>query len=427
MSLSRQWIWPVLGVWLLAGLGCGVCGLTQPRSQPAPTPAVALASPTTSVAPTPTTLPTAAPTRATRSAPSTSADKATPTRLPANIIAQAEAIEKVIIDVSARVSPSVVNVRVIQELPASIPGATPDPDQLPFSTSEGSGFVYDSRGYIITNQHVIDGASDIEVILANGDSYPAVVIGSDKDSDLAVLEINAPADVLPAVELGDSSTLQVGQRVIAIGNPFGLAHTVTSGIVSSLGRVIPRDTGYSMSQMIQTDAAINPGNSGGPLLDIRGRVVGVNSMIVSSSGSSSGVGFAIPVQIVQRVVPALISSGKYAHPWLGVSGMSLTSRMAKALGAPVERGALIRLVIAGGPAEQAGLRGGNRPVDIPGMGTIQGGGDIVTAINDCDVKSFDDLITCIENASVGQVVTVTFVRDGETKSVNVTLQKRPER
>jgi len=427
MRISRLALVGLLAVWLLATLGCGVCSFTRPANrvvQATPT-AVAIqitpvpqATSTRARTATPAALPTGLPTL-----------PATPTRLPNSIIAQAQAYDQLIIDVYARVSPSVVNVSVSSQIDLSgLTTATPQaPNNRPLQMAEGSGFVYDSTGYIITNFHVVDGAVDIEVVLANGDSFPAQVVGSDKDSDLAVLKIDAPANLLPAVELGNSAGLKVGQGAIAIGNPFGLGHTVTAGIISSLGRVIPRDTGYSMAQMIQTDAAINPGNSGGPLLDMQGRVIGVNSMIVSNSGSSSGVGFAIPVDIVKRVVPALIKTGAYPHPWLGVRGGSLDSRIARALNLSELRGALIAEITPGGPAEKAGLRGGSQRVDVPGTsGTVLAGGDVILALGDCPVASFDDLITCVENTEVGQTIKVKVLRDGKIELFDLTLQQRPD-
>jgi S1-C subfamily serine protease len=416
MRLSRYAILALAVVWIVVAAGCGVCGLTTRTRRVEP---VATEAPPAARTPTPrpqVLQPTRPPV-------------ALPTAAAGDLTALAEAYEQVLIDVYARSRISVVNVSVGRQIDLSgIVTATPEAHGGLLELSEGSGWVYDEQGHIITNHHVIDEAVTIEVILADGNAMPAKVIGSDKDSDLAVLTVDAPAAVAPPLPLGNSAGLKVGQRVLAIGNPFGLDHTMTSGIVSSLGRVIARDTGYSMAKMIQTDAAINPGNSGGPLLDLRGRVIGVNSMIFSNTGSSAGVGFAIPIDIVKRVAPALIASGKYEHPWLGVSGTSLDSRLARALGLTRQRGALINQIIAGGPAEAAGLRGGTRSVPVPELGmTARAGGDIIIGLDDCPVNSFDDLITCIENTDLGQTVAVRVIRDGEEQTFKATLTKRPER
>ncbi len=357
---------------------------------------------------------------------------ATPTLLPEDIMAQADAEEQLIINIYARVSPAVVNIAVASGTGAfehpSIPGQPPIPPEGFLERSQGSGFIIDQEGHIVNNNHVVAGAEEIEVTLADETIVPAEVVGTDPGSDLAVIRIDVPPSQLHVVELGDSAGLRVGQRAIAIGNPFGLERTVTTGIVSSLGRVMRQDSGFSIAELIQTDAAINPGNSGGPLLDSRGRVIGVNTAIRSLSGSSAGVGFAVPVNVVKRVVPALIEQGYYAHPWLGISGYTLSPDLVEAMGLPVEHGALVGEVIADGPADKAGVRGGDREVLVPGfLEPVRGGGDIIIAIDGVEVTGMDDIIAYLQNSTeVGQVVTLTVLRDGQEKTIQVELGERPD-
>jgi S1-C subfamily serine protease len=220
--------------------------------------------------------------------------------------------------------------------------------------------------------------------------------------------------------------LRVGQRAIAIGNPFGLEQTMTTGIVSALGRVLRQDSGFSLPQLVQTDAAINPGNSGGPLLDSDGRVIGVTTLIYSESGTSSGVGFAVPVETVKRVVPALIETGAYADPWLGIEGTSLSPTLAEELGLAVEEGVLVQNVVQGGPAATGGLRGSSQFVTLDGA-RIGRDGDIITAIDGVLVGDMDDLIVYLADRQVGQKVVLTVLRDGSERTVEVTLAERPER
>jgi 2-alkenal reductase len=339
-------------------------------------------------------------------------------------LAGEDPFEQTLIQLYQRVRPSVVNISATKMV--NVEDAPSDEGESYIDITEGSGFIYDSAGYIVTNHHVIEGALDIQVTLFSGEELPAEVVGSDLYSDLAVLKVEAPAELLPPVELGDSDQVQVGQRAIAIGNPFGFQHTVTAGFVSSVGRVIQQETGYSIPYMIQTDAAINPGNSGGPLLDSRGRVIGVNTLLYSQTGTSAGVGFAIPVNLVKRVVPALISQGYYEHAWLGVSGISLNRRVAEAADLPYTRGALVETVMPDSPAEKAGLRGGTHAVEVPGyLEPVLIGGDIITAFDGYPIHSFDDLISRLENASPGQTVTLTVMRDDKPMRIKVTLGRRP--
>ena len=248
----------------------------------------------------------------------------------------------------------------------------------------GSGFVYDAEGHIVTNYHVVENAEELSVALASGEVYPAQVVGVDPSNDLAVIHIET--ENLPApVPLGDSDQLRVGQFVVAIGNPFGQESTLTVGVISALGRVIQSPDGRFIGEAIQTDAAINPGNSGGPLLDLRGRVIGVNSQIISTSRASAGIGFAVPVNTVRHVVPQLIAQGRYVHSWLGVEYLPLTPEWARAfrqagMEVPVDEGLLVTRVAPGGPADQAGIRGGDQLVRL-GNVRIPLGGDILIALN----------------------------------------------
>ncbi len=317
----------------------------------------------------------------------------------------------------AQVNPSVVNLTIY---------LSQDNEILP--ASQGSGFVYDPDGHVVTNAHVVNGAEQIDVTFSDGTIRPAEVVGEDPHSDLAVVQVaDIPAGIAP-LPLGNMDDLAVGQSVVAIGNPFGFEGTLTRGIISGLGRTIPAQTTFSIPQAIQTDASINPGNSGGPLLNLRGEVIGINDQIETSDGNSanSGVGFAIPVSIIQRVVPSLIQNGGYDWPWLGVRGSGLDLALIKAMDIPVEKGAYLWQVIDQGPAAKAGLLGANKTADYEGR-TVDVGGDVVTAIDGQPVESFDDLLIYVSlNGTPGQEVTLKIWRDGEFQDVKVTLEKRPD-
>lgn len=299
----------------------------------------------------------------------------------------------------------------------------------------GSGFVYDDKGHIITNYHVVDGADRLEVDFSSGYKVYGTVVGVDLDSDLAVIKVNAPKDELHPLRLGDSDALKVGQMVVAIGNPFGLDGTMTLGIISALGRTLdsehaaPGGSVFSAGDIIQTDAAINPGNSGGPLLNLDGEVIGVNrairttNMTAFGEPSNSGVGFAVAVNIVKRVVPHLIAEGKYEYPYIGISSMSdLSLPQIEALGLPQTTGAYVVQVVPGSPAEKAGLRGGSRETEIPGL---LAGGDLIIAIDGQPVRRFDDLLKyLINHKQPGDDVVFTVLRDGEEVEVTVRLGSR---
>lgn len=302
--------------------------------------------------------------------------------------------------------------------------------------STGSGFVIDRQGHIVTNYHVVEGATDVEVDFLFGLKVRGKVIGTDLDSDLAVVKVDVPEDVLVPLPLGDSDQLKVGQTVVAIGNPFQLSGTMTLGIVSAKGRTLESlrqaESGsfFTAGDIIQTDAAINPGNSGGPLLNLNGEVIGVNRAIrttgttITGDPVNSGIGFSISSNIVRRVVPELIASGKYDYPYLGISSRSnLTLRMIEELGLPRQTGAYITAVTPGSPADRAGLRGGSRPTSFTGL---PAGGDLIVAIDGQPVMTFDDLLSyLIKNKQPGDKVTLTIVRDGQEKEVDLTLGKRP--
>jgi S1-C subfamily serine protease len=279
----------------------------------------------------------------------------------------------------------------------------------------GSGFIWDDRGHIVTNFHVVESASALTVTLSNHSSYEAEIVGVEPSKDIAILRIEAPSSKLRPVRAGSSASLQVGQKVVAIGNPFGLDQTLTTGVVSALGREIKASNGRTIQDVIQTDAAINPGNSGGPLLDSRGQLIGINTAIISPSGSSAGIGFAVPVSTVNRVVPQLIQYGKVIRPGLGVGIINSNEYYTRRLGI---EGVIIESVQRGSAAYKAGLRG--LQTNRWGDATL---GDVIIGINDKKVRSFGELGDVLEQYKIGDVVTVKILRDGEEKSVRVQLQE----
>jgi S1-C subfamily serine protease len=307
-----------------------------------------------------------------------------------------------------------------------------------FGTSLGSGFIYDNIGHIITNYHVVAGSNpdDISITFIDGTVYRARVVGTDQYSDLAVLRVqdDIPADKLIPLPLANSSGLLVGQEVVAIGNPFGLSGSMTEGIVSGLNRLIPvyqdpfsdvTAPAFSIPDVIQTDAAINPGNSGGPLLNMQGEVVGINSAIFSTTGGFAGVGFSVPSNTIAKVAPVLIERGFFDHPWLGVSGIDMSPEIAEAIGLGEPRGFLVIEVSPGGPADSAGVEGGDTPMQLNGN-EIPIGGDVVLAINDRDVRKIDDVLGYLQQATqVGETVTLTVWRDGQIIEIDVILGARP--
>ena len=336
----------------------------------------------------------------------------------------ANSLEAQIIAVYENVSPAVVNITNRGYVYDFFMQAVPQ-------EGSGSGFVYDKEGHIVTNYHVIENAEELSVTLANGKVYDAKVIGADPTNDLAVIGLNANVDLPEPMVLGDSGKLRVGQFVVAIGNPFGLERTLTTGVISALGRVIqsPEDNRF-IGEAIQTDAPINPGNSGGPLLDLKGRVIGVNSQIISPSQASAGIGFAVSANTVRRVVPELIARGYYPHPWLGATMLTLTPANANifrdgGMQVPVEAGLLVSEVAPGGPADEAGIRGGDRAIRA-GRYQLLLGGDIITAINGKPVGDFQELTVYLEmQTKVGDSVQVAVIRDGQEQTLAVTLGEQP--
>jgi S1-C subfamily serine protease len=291
----------------------------------------------------------------------------------------------------------------------------------------GSGFVIDGEGHILTNNHVVEGASKITVKLGSSDAtHTAEVVGTDPASDIALLKVEAPADQLDPLALGDSSKVQVGDPVVAIGNPFGLDRTVTSGIVSALQRQIQAPNGFSINHVIQTDAAINPGNSGGPLIDSAGNVIGINSQIATGGGGNGnvGIGFAIPINTAREVANEIEKNGKVEHAFLGINGGTITPALAKAVNLPVGKGVLVAEVVKGGPADKAGLLGGSTEATIEGA-RFQLGGDIITEIDGEPIASMEELIDAVNGDKPGEKMELTVLRHGETKKITVTLGNRP--
>lgn len=313
--------------------------------------------------------------------------------------------------------PSVVNIQVVDNNGSGL----------------GSGFVWDQNGDIVTNNHVIAGSRKITVIFYDGSMYPGRVAGADPDADLAVIKVDAPARLLQPLQMADSNRVQVGQIAIAIGNPFGLSGTMTSGIVSGLNRALPvtlrssQQNLYAIPDIIQTDASINPGNSGGVLVDDKGQVIGVTTAIESPVDVNAGVGFAIPSSIVKKVIPALIQNGHYDHPWLGISGFMLTPDVAQYMKLPSgTNGVLVWDVLPNSPAQKAGLKGSTRYAVIDQQPT-RVGGDVITAINGQPVISFEDLLAYLfDNTQVGQTVELSVIHNGQMAKVQVTLVAAPQ-
>ena len=308
--------------------------------------------------------------------------------------------EQAFVSIYEQVNPAVVNIVI--------------------GNGQGSGFLFDSNGYIVTNNHVVESGDDILVIFDDSRQLPARVVGTDPASDLAVIQVDAAeiADITP-VTLADSDALKVGQIVVAIGSPFGLQSSMTTGIISALDRLFPGAVGpngttFQIPDIIQTDAAINPGNSGGPLLNLHGEVIGVNTAIESPVRGSSGIGYAVPANIVSNIVPQIIANGRVDTPWLGISGQILTEETAVTLGLPdTQQGILVSEVIGGGPAAAAGLRGGNNP-------------DIIVGVDDRLIVEFDDLLGyLVQQTVVGQTIELQILRDGQPQTVSVTLSARP--
>ncbi|HEY2480464.1 MAG TPA: trypsin-like peptidase domain-containing protein [Solirubrobacterales bacterium] len=303
-----------------------------------------------------------------------------------------------------------------------------EPESQGGGTATGSGIVLDAKGHILTNNHVIEGANKIEVKLGESDhEYTAEVVGTDPASDLALLQVEAPANELDPLPLGDSAKMEVGDPVVAIGNPFGLDRTVTSGIVSALQRQIQAPNGFSIDNVIQTDAAINPGNSGGPLINSAGEVIGINSQIEtggSGNDGNVGIGFAIPINTAKEVIHELETKGSVEHAYLGIEGGSITPQLAKALNLPVKEGVLIQSVEKGGPSDRAGIEGGDTQATIDGA-EFTLGGDIITEADGKKITNMEQIIELVNEKKPGDEVTLKLLRGGKEKTATVTLGKRP--
>jgi S1-C subfamily serine protease len=303
-----------------------------------------------------------------------------------------------------------------------------EPEAESGGVATGSGFVIDGEGHILTNNHVIEGAEKVEVKLGDSEKeYEAEVVGTDPGTDIALLQVEAPAKELHPLTLGHSSEVEVGDPVVAIGNPFGLDRTVTSGIVSALQRQIQAPNGFSINHVIQTDAAINPGNSGGPLIDSGGAVIGINSQIATGGGGDGnvGIGFAIPIDTIRAEIDQLETNGEVEHAFLGISGGTVTPELAKALNLPVEQGVIVQQVVKNGPADKAGLEAGDTSATINGQ-EVRLGGDIITEANGKPVKSMEELIEVIQDSKPGDKLELKIFRGGDEKTANVTLGTQPK-
>ena len=291
----------------------------------------------------------------------------------------------------------------------------------------GSGFVYDNLGHIITNAHVVDGADKATVTFLDGSQYNAEIIGKDKFTDIAVIKVSEKPRLLHPLEIGDSSLLQVGEQVAAIGNPFGLSGSMTSGIVSQIGRLLPsQNSGFSIPDVIQTDAAINPGNSGGPLLNMRGQVIGINTAIQSITGEFSGIGFAVPSNTVSKIVPTLIEEGKYPHPWIGIVGQDIDPVLAKVLDLKQAKGFLVMTVVDGSPADKAGLKGMSQTKVIDGK-EYPVDGDIIISVDGKEVRKISDILIHLQREkSVGDEMVLGILRDGDFMDLTLKLVERPD-
>ncbi len=299
-------------------------------------------------------------------------------------------------------------------------------EPIPQEGSSGSGAIIDERGYVLTNNHVVEGAYRVYITLADGSQFEGEVIGTDYENDLSILKFDPQDRELVTIPYGNSENLKVGQKVLAIGNPFAFERTLTTGIVSGLGRPLKNSSGLVIRDMIQTDASINPGNSGGPLLNRKGEIIGINTMIYSPSGGSVGIGFAIPVDTAKRVVPDLIQYGTVKRGWIDIVPVQLFPSLVRYAKLSVSQGILISRVTSGGNAEKAGLRGGRANQSVrSGNSRIYLGGDIITAIDGSPVLTLSDLYGALEATRPGDKVRVTFLRDGKTQTLEVVLSERP--
>ncbi len=433
--MKRTYVYPVV-VAIVAAVVLSACGASFQvglGNNPAPTSAPTSSAP---VVQQPVS-PTATADQQANAQPVQAQQPAAASQPPVASDSLVSAYQSMLESIYAAVNPSIVSIHVLTQTAAQ---ANPffgrgNNGGSQISEAWGSGFVWDSKGDIVTNNHVIDGATSIDVTFADGVNVPAKLVGADVYSDLAVIKVSVNGSELHPVTMGDASQIKVGELSFAIGNPYAENNSFTTGVISALGRSLPagnsnstNSTGptYSIPDVIQTDTPINPGNSGGVLLDDQGRVLGVTSAIESSSNSNSGVGFAIPSTIVNKVIPSLIKNGGYQHPYIGITGTSLNAAINQAMNLNgTQQGALVEDVTPSSPAANAGVNGSNNTVTIDGN-QVNVGGDVIVAINGQTIKSMDDLIAYLEeNTTPGQKVTLTIVRNGKQMTLDLTLGVRP--
>ena len=293
----------------------------------------------------------------------------------------------------------------------------------------GSGFVYDTKGHIITNNHVVEDATSIDVTFVNGKSYKAQIVGTDPFTDVAVIQVQTDYDnskLLKPLPIGDSSKLKVGEKITAIGNPFGLSGSMTAGIVSQMGRLLPsQESGFSIPDVIQTDAAINPGNSGGPLLNMKGQVIGITTAIFSNGGDFAGVGFAVPSKTVSKIVPSLIENGEYRQPWIGITTIDVSPDLAEILELEHAKGVMVMTVVKNSPADKAGLQGSSQTVMFEKI-EYKVGGDIILSIDGQDVRKIDDILIHLQREkNVDDKINLGILRDGQPMNITVKIEQRP--
>jgi 2-alkenal reductase len=388
----------------------------------APNPPPNRREPPATVAPRPTDI--AEPTEAVTAKPLPTAQPVA--TLPPALTNALEQEQQVLVELYRRINPAVVSIEVV--------GGHPDvggdaPAAIPLG--QGSGFLFDDQGHIVTNNHVVENGNAFQVRFADGSVFTAKLVGADPGSDLAVLKVDQLPEGTAPIRLADSREIEVGQTAIAIGNPFGLQNTLTVGVVSGVGRSLagPSSQGggrFRIPNVIQTDAAINPGNSGGPLLNVRGEVIGVNTAIRSESGTFEGVGYAVPANAVARVIPALIANGRYQHPWMGIGMFDVSPLLSEEFQLGARQGVLVTEVQPRSPADQAGLRAGERSIDYAGRSLVIDG-DIIIAINGIKVRDADDLVSYLElNTSVGDQVEMTVIRGRQELRLQMTLGSRPD-
>jgi S1-C subfamily serine protease len=410
MHALRNVLLLLLGVFIGLAVVVGTLWL-QPAfaqvPQLAPAPAVPTAPPPAPVSsvPTPTALPTV---------PASTVPTPTAAPAPVDLRGRLQPDEQLMVDLYERVSPAVVNI-------TNRRGQQSATGEFPRSGA-GSGVVFDERGYILTNNHVVDDASRLEVALADGTNVSAELVGRDPGNDLAVVKVDVARERLTVARFGDSDQLKPGQLAIAIGNPFGLERTITTGIISSVGRTRGDGGRRPIRNMIQTDAPINPGNSGGPLLNSRGEVIGINTAIESPVRGSVGIGFAVPINTAKLFLPEMLNGAKVTHPWLGISGVQLTDARAKEIGLSVNEGVYVCSTVANGPAARAGLRA----ADCRPTGELPKGGDAILAIDGRKLQKTDDISNYLDTRKVGEVVKLEILRDNQRQTLDVTLGEWPE-